>query len=416
MNRVNNDSQIQRSVESILRNQKSNGAIIASPDFDQYHYCWIRDGSFCAYALDVAGEHEASALYHSWVGQAVEGISAIIDDVIERSRRGDELDPLHMPPARFSLGGSTVIDGWPNFQIDGYGTWLWALGQHLESIGRSEVPGQLRECVVRIGRYLGTFALSPCYDVWEESGAAVHSSTLACVYGGLSTAARLLNDGDLLSTAETVRERLLKDAARHGFFAKSSESDAVDASLLWLSTPFAVVQPGGGHFDKTVDKIVSELTFDGGLRRYPTDTFYGSGAWPVLTGSLGWNYLATRDLEGARRCRNWISDHFDRFGRLGEQFGGEERDAAHYQEWVERWGPSAQDLTWSHAMYVVLSIGIKDLEESVAARELVPVLESPSVNREIGELCSSSRTVGSSQERGGFQTLSTVNQIEGEEK
>jgi GH15 family glucan-1,4-alpha-glucosidase len=385
LHRANNDSQIQRSVESILRNQKSNGAIIASPDFDQYHYCWLRDGSFCAYALDVAGEHEASALYHSWVSQAVGGICAIIDDVVERSQRGETLDPSHMPPARFSLGGSTVTDSWPNFQIDGYGTWLWALGQHLESVGQIEVPDQFRESVARVGRYLATYALSPCYDVWEESGTAVHSSTLACVYGGLATAGRLLNDADLLASAEMVRERLLNDATRNGFFVKSSESAAVDASLLWLSTPFAVVQPENGLFATTVDQIVSELTFSGGLRRYPTDTFYGSGAWPVLTGSLGWHSLALGDLDGARRCRDWISAHFDRLGRLGEQFGGEERDAKHYHEWVERWGPSAQDLTWSHAMYVVLSIGIKDLEEMDPARELIPVLESPSVQREIGE-------------------------------
>jgi GH15 family glucan-1,4-alpha-glucosidase len=385
LNRAIGDSRVQRSVESILRNQKSNGAIIASPDFDQYHFCWLRDGSFCAYALDVAGEHEASALYHSWVSEAVGGISAIIDDVIERRRRGETLDPSHMPPARFSLGGSTVVDGWPNFQIDGYGTWLWAFGQHLESIGQSGVPDQFRGSVVRVGKYLATFALSPCYDVWEESGTAVHSSTLACVYGGLATAGRLLNDADLLASAEMVRERLLNDATRNGFFVKSSESSAVDASLLWLSTPFAVVRPENAPFATTVDKIVSELTFDGGLRRYPTDTFYGSGAWPVLTGSLGWHYLALGDLDGARRCRDWISAHFDRLGRLGEQFGGEERDAEHHLEWVERWGPSAQDLTWSHAMYVVLSIGIKDLEEMDGARGLLPVLDSQSVQREIGE-------------------------------
>jgi GH15 family glucan-1,4-alpha-glucosidase len=385
LSRTTSDSQIERSVESILRNQKSNGAIIASPDFDQYHFCWLRDGSFCAYALDVAGEHEASALYHSWVSQAVDDISSIIDDVIERSQRGETLDPSHMPPARFSLGGSTVVDGWPNFQIDGYGTWLWALGQHLQSTGQSEVPDQFRESVVRVGRYLATFALSPCYDVWEESGTAVHSSTLACVYGGLSTAGRLLNDGDLLDSAATVRGQLLDDAARNGYFVKSSESNAVDSSLLWLSTPFAAVEPNNGYFAHTVDKIVGELTFNGGLRRYATDTFYGSGAWPVLTGSLGLHYLAVNDTAGARRCRDWISDHFDRLGRLGEQFGGEERDAEHFREWVGRWGPSAQDLTWSHAMYVVLSIGIRDLEELPGAEELLPVLDSQPVILGIGE-------------------------------
>lgn len=52
---VDNAFMVERSVQSILRNQEANGAIIASPDFAQYHYCWLRDGSFCAYALDLAG-------------------------------------------------------------------------------------------------------------------------------------------------------------------------------------------------------------------------------------------------------------------------------------------------------------------------------------------------------------------------
>ncbi len=47
---------------------------------------------------------------------------------------------------------------------------------------------------------------------------------------------------------------------------------------------------------------------------------------------------------------------------LGEQFGGDRRDAVHYEEWVERWGHPAKDLTWSYAMYVVLMIAIDEAE------------------------------------------------------
>ena len=59
------------SVASILRNQEENGAFVASPDFAQYHYCWLRDGSFIAYALDQVGEHERGSRYHEWVNRAV---------------------------------------------------------------------------------------------------------------------------------------------------------------------------------------------------------------------------------------------------------------------------------------------------------------------------------------------------------
>ena len=184
------EAAIQSSVASILRNQQPNGAFVASPDFAEYCYCWLRDGSFAANALDQVGEYGASARYHAWVNMAIEGISDLIDRAIDSQQDGVALDPSHMPPARFALDGSNVVDDWPNFQIDGYGIWLWSLGQHLVSTGRLPVPEALRGSVERVGRYLDAFALSPCYDVWEENGSALHTSTLACVYGGLAAAAR----------------------------------------------------------------------------------------------------------------------------------------------------------------------------------------------------------------------------------
>jgi GH15 family glucan-1,4-alpha-glucosidase len=378
------DSSLRESIDAILRNQSASGAIVASPDFAQYHFCWLRDGSFSAYALDRAGEHEASARYHAWVNDAIGGISGIIDDVIERMLRGAPLDPLIMPPARFALDGTSVIDDWPNFQVDGYGTWLWSLGQHLIESKQATLPKELRSSVARAAHYLETFALSPCYDVWEENGSAIHTSTLACVYGGLMAAARLLDDPSLIESATRVQHRL-HDSAVNGVYAKSSENRDVDASELWLLAPFQVVEIGDRTFVETVATIEDRLTFDGGIRRYSTDVYFGSGAWPVLTASLGWYAVATGDVEKAKRCLAWVASHIDDKGLLGEQFGGERRDPQHFDEWVERWGPPATDLTWSHAMYVVLSIAITEQEQLEVAKGLRQVPESRSVTLEIDE-------------------------------
>jgi GH15 family glucan-1,4-alpha-glucosidase len=357
---------VERSIDSILRNQSANGAIVASPDFGQYQFCWLRDGSFSAYALDRAGEHEASKRYHDWVNAAVTGIADVIDDVIERKGRGEILSPLDMPPARFDLDGTTVIDDWPNFQIDGYGTWLWALGEHLALSGTRVVPGELLESIQRVSRYLSAFSTSPCYDVWEENGDAQHTSTLACVYGGLSAAGRLLGNEEALTTAAALRSGVLDAANRNGFFVKSTTNGDVDASTLWLTAPFGLVESTDDYFAKTVSLIEDRLMFDGGIRRYPTDVYFGSGSWPVLTGSLGWHYVRVGDLEAASRCRQWIERHFDEIGHLGEQFGGDERDPVNYLQWVERWGPPARDLVWSHAMYVVLCL---EIDDAVSSRE-----------------------------------------------
>ena len=361
---------MESSIASILRNQQVNGAFVASPDFAEYQYCWLRDGSFVAYALDRAGAHDASARYHAWVDRAISGISELIDRAIEWHGQGKPLHPDHMPPARFALDGSNVDDDWPNFQIDGYGTWLWALGQHVLMTGRDSVPEQFRASVERVGRYLDAFALEPCFDVWEESGSSLHTSTLACVYGGLSAAARLLGDDHLFERAESVKSRARAGADGLGRYTKSNDSDDVDASLLWLLTPFQVVGQEDHHFTETVRTIEDRLHLDGGLRRYPSDTYFGSGAWPVLTASLGWHYLETGDLDAARRCRDWVAARFDDEGRLGEQFGGERRDPEHYREWVNRWGPPAKDLTWSHAMYVVLCSAL-DGRDSARPQETI---------------------------------------------
>jgi GH15 family glucan-1,4-alpha-glucosidase len=304
--------------------------------------------------------------------------------VIEKMLRGEPLDPLIMPPARFALDGNSVIDDWPNFQVDGYGTWLWSLGQHLIESNQATLPKELRSSVARAAHYLETFALSPCYDVWEENGSAVHTSTLACVYGGLMAAARLLDDPGLIESAIRVKNRL-QDAAVNGVYAKSSENNDVDASELWLLAPFKVVEVSDRIFVETVATIEDRLTFEGGIRRYSTDVYFGSGAWPVLTASLGCHAVATGDIEKAKRCLAWIASHFDDEGLLGEQFGGERRDRNHFDEWVQRWGPPAMDLTWSHAMYVVLSIEIKELEQIDAGKNLLQVSDSRSVTMEIGE-------------------------------
>jgi len=369
---------VKRSVQSILRNQETNGAIVASPDFQQYRFCWLRDGSFSALALDLAGEHEAAARYHSWVSTAVNRIGGVIDDVVAGRARGESVDPFKMPPARFTLDGSVVIDGWPNFQIDGYGTWLWSLGEHLGNDGADALDG-MRDSVARVARYLKSFALSPCYDVWEESGTALHTSTLASVYAGLVTAARLLEEPELLDSASQVKNVLASHASRLGHYVKSSENDGVDASALWLGAPFHVVAPDDPHFEATVSLIEDRLLFEGGVRRYSTDTYFGSGAWPVLTASLGWHYAEIGDVARAQQYLDWVGDHFDERGWLGEQFGGEIRDPRHYAEWVERWGPPAADLTWSHAMYVILSEVLDECQDvsngEVAAASMAPATD-----------------------------------------
>ncbi|MHB9145214.1 MAG: glycoside hydrolase family 15 protein [Symbiobacteriia bacterium] len=356
------------SIDVILAGQSPSGAIIASPTFPTYHYSWLRDGSFIAYALDRVGRHEAAARFHRWVAEAVLRHQDRAQAAISRARRG-------LPPAegaylhcRYTLDGEEGGEGWPNFQLDGYGTWLWALEQHLLLTGGAPVDGTVRlaemprerEAAIVATGYIRELWGFPTYDCWEENGDRLHPATLACLYGGLDAASRLLEDGAAASAAARVRERVLTDAARLGRLAKHLGGDGIDASLLWCSTPFRLVEPGDPLMQATVREIERRCVDpSGGVHRYPEDTYYGGGAWLLLTAWLGWYHCEVGRVEEARACLAWVEARADAAGQMPEQVAEHLHDPAFLPEWEQRWGKSASPLLWSHAMHLVLQAELR---------------------------------------------------------
>ena len=342
------------SVKSMLSHQVATGAFLASRDFAPYRFCWLRDGSFTAFALDRAGQREAAERFHRWAGAAVAGIAPSVRAATERRLGGGANVASSMPPARYTVEGAVETDGWPNFQVDGYGTWLWSLSQHVGHWDAGPLADELSESLELACAYLEAVDLDPCFDCWEENGEAVHTSTLACVYGGLSAGAELLGRETAARKAGEVAEHIVSRMRRGGRFAKSSADGSVDASLLWLAVPFGVAGPDDAAMAATASEIEEGLQMDGGIRRYAADCYYGGGAWPLLTAWLGWYRARAGDLPSARRCASWVEHCYDTTGRLPEQVGGETRDPDAYRSWVSRWGRPAADLAWSHAMYFVL--------------------------------------------------------------
>jgi GH15 family glucan-1,4-alpha-glucosidase len=342
------------SIRAMLDHQVSSGAFVAAREFPPYRYSWLRDGSFIAFALDLAGEREAAERFHRWVATAIAGIAPTVREATERRLAGHENVASEMPPARFALDGSVTSDDWPNFQIDGYGTWLWSLCHHVGVWDAGLFAGELGESIELAGRYLEAVGQDPCFDCWEESGADVHTSTLACVYGGLSAASVLTGSTHASRKAAEVADLIASSTSGGGTFAKSSAHRGVDASLLWLAVPFGAVEVDDPVMAVTASVIEESLVLDGGIRRYKEDTYYGGGAWPLLTAWLGWYRARQGDLGTARRCASEVERRYNGAGRLPEQVGGETRDPTNYLLWVGRWGEPATDLTWSHAMYFVL--------------------------------------------------------------
>ena len=129
------DPLVPRSIEVLRAGQAPSGAFIASPSFTVYRYAWLRDGAFCAHALDVVGEQDAAEAWHRWVVRSIEAHRPMIASATDRVANGETPPPEAMPPARYTLDGALELlendDPWPNFQVDGYGMWLWSLEEHL---------------------------------------------------------------------------------------------------------------------------------------------------------------------------------------------------------------------------------------------------------------------------------------------
>lgn len=346
----------QRSIEIILEHQAPSGAYIASPNFPTYHYAWFRDGAFCAYAMDVVGEHESARRFHSWAARVVNSRSQRIHQALERTRRGLPLRDGDILHTRFTLQGADVPRDaseweWPNFQLDGFGTWLWALAEH-RRLTQTDLEDGCLQAAGLTADYLTALWQQPCFDCWEEFPDRIHTHTLAAIYGGLHAYARL-SGSDQSTSLQAIQKRIFDNCLADGHFIKYPGTSQVDASLLGLATPYRLVEPGDPRFQATVACIEQTLA-SGGVHRYSSDTYYGGGEWVLLAGWLGWAQAEAGQRGRSLELLRWIEAQAGPDGSLPEQVPASLIEPSYLEQWEHRWGPIANPLLWSHAMYLIL--------------------------------------------------------------
>lgn len=343
-----------QSIQVIRAGQAANGAYIASPNFATYHYSWFRDGAFIAYAMDRVGEHQSALAFHRWVHQTLQAHAHKVALLEAKAGRGEPIAASDWLHCRYTLDGQEGDADWTNFQLDGYGTWLWALVEHARMTGSDAVLTEFAGSIELTVRYLTRFWDRPNYDSWEEHGEHVHPSTLACLYGGLKAIARVRGgDPAIESTCAAMKRYVLEHFVHGGRLTKFADGRSVDANLLWAALPFGLLEP----LDPIMIATVAELErrcYTGGVHRYPEDTYYGGGEWLLLTAWLGWHHAGAGNLARARELMAWIEARADEQGNMPEQVTERVNDASMVQPWLERWGPVAKPLLWSHAMYLVL--------------------------------------------------------------
>jgi len=260
-------------------------------------------------------------------------------------------DYLH---TRYTLDGHEGTDDWPNFQFDGFGTWLWALIEHLR-LTAGHLPSHWREAINLTSSYLAALWRIPCLDLWEEHLDNIHPYTLSAIYAGLRAAGELTGHTGWLAIADEIRRFVLEHCVQDGHLVKYVGSEATDASLLGVATPYRLLAPDDPIMRATVARIEADLRHQaGGVHRYADDTYYGGGEWVLLTAWLGWYYVEVGEQARARELLAWVEAQADEEGNLPEQVPQTLNNPPTLQPWVERWGPIASPLLWSHAMYLIL--------------------------------------------------------------
>lgn len=343
----------ERSRALLRDSQDHGGAWPASPHFAPYRFSWFRDGCFIAEGADAAGLHQESQRFHEWCAGVLRREAEAVAAVVESLSEGRTLPDSAYLPARYRLDGTRQVDDWWNFQVDGYGTWLWALERHLGRTG--EAASGYSDAVEVAVRYLVATGRDTCRDWWEENRDQTHVTTLAGVAAGLEAAVRMGTlRADLAASAREQADlacsEILRRGVRSGRLVKWLGGTDLDASLLAVAALYDIFAVDHPVVVETVEEIEERLT-DGGVHRYEADTFYGGGQWPVLAALLAWHHARAGNLTRAAELLDWVVATADEELLLPEQVApmlAPERLA----EWRERWGPSAHPLLWSHGMFL----------------------------------------------------------------
>lgn len=347
------------SLAIIRAGQSPGGAYVASPNFPVYNYCWLRDGAFIADAMSRAGEIDSAEAFFRWCAGVLVDRRERILTLIARHAAGETIPTSELLHTRYTLDGRESDADWENFQLDGYGAWLWALDEHRRRHDRpiaAFVEGALLSAL-----YIAAFGKQPSYDWWEEHPVERHTSTLAAVYAGLRAVESWteFSPEQRAAAADAAAELaglVRVDAARLGRLSKWLGGNTVDASLLAVATPFAMIPVNDPVMVATTRQIEAELVHGGGVHRYALDTFYGGGEWLLLAALLGWHHVRSGRTADARAQLEWIVRHASIEGDLPEQVNDHLLAPATEASWIERWGPVATPLLWSHAMFLTLAL------------------------------------------------------------
>ncbi len=277
-----------------------------------YRFCWLRDATFTLYALMLGGFTEEAIAWRDWLLRTIAGDPEQLNIMygLHGERRLTELELDWLPGYHNSRPVRIGNAAWSQFQLDVFGEVCDAL-HAARSLG---VP--VDENVWALERQLGKFLEKnwklPDEGIWEVRGPRrnfVHSKMMAWVaFDRMVKAIERFQLKGPLQHWRTVRDEIHAEVCRLGYneqkkaFVQYYGSQDLDASLLMMPL-VGFLPPTDPRVISTVDAIQRELTVDGFVLRYRTDS----------------DVDGLPEGEGAfLPCSFWLADNLNLLGRHDE--------------------------------------------------------------------------------------------------
>lgn len=335
-----------RSVFVMRAMTSHSGSIIASPDTrslswggDTYNYCWWRDGSYVAKAMDESGLYELSHRFLKFAQQT--------------QHEEGYWPHRHFPDGTF---GSTWHPP-PFIQVDQTASVVSAAWHHFKRRGEVDMLLDLWPMIKNAANFMARFRdpdtglPGKSWDLWEER-LAVHTYSTAAVVHALERAARIAEElgkdpSRWRESSQEMREQAVKHLwdSHKEHFARSvgPRDDKADASLL-LALKLGLVPWNDPKARKTVERVEHRLWSKqaGGLARYEGDQYFGQeNPWIICTLWLAEAKLMLGDMPRARELILWCVKNATPTQLLPEQVEARASQAT-----------SVTPLTWSHSTFV----------------------------------------------------------------
>jgi GH15 family glucan-1,4-alpha-glucosidase len=310
---------IKASKQVILDNCLENGAIVAANSDKKYYpkkcqsyrYVWPRDACNQIFAANILGIKGIQAKFFDW----------ILDRAEEVQKDGLLFQNYYTHGAK----------RWVGFQPDNNALVIMAIFDTY----KSKTPEKYKNLMKLLSDGLcriwdkDHFCMKT-QDVWENRNTYPdikdnHTYTLAMCIRALLIAYEVLHEDEYLIKAREMRE-LLPNAYK-GYFHRTFggvEDKIVDASVLGLVWPSAIISPHDRRMVATVRKIEQKLVKNWGVHRYEHDLYdgwtyhtedrrKGGGAWPMLNCWMSIYYSRLGNKAKAQQYLGWVLENVDKY-------------------------------------------------------------------------------------------------------